>query len=229
MTKEIKATETIGFAMLVSVVGGMMDGYSYIVRGGVFANGQTGNFLKLAIGLAEMDTEKMLRSIIPIIGFWIGIFTAHHIQTKIIQKDPESIHDDRWKIWVLVLEMVLLFIVGFVPDSVLHLVPNTLISFTASMQYCTFRYLNGSMGYSSVFASGNMRSTAEQYYNWLVLRQDANRPKALQYSSIMASFFLGALVVALLARFLQEKAIWIASVLLLAGILRVMNALRSQQ
>ncbi len=229
MTNKGKTTDTIGFAMLMSVIGGMMDGYSYIVRGGVFANGQTGNFLKLAIGLADGDPEKMIRSIVPIIGFWIGIFTAHHIQTTILQKNPERLQDDRWKIWVLVLETALLFIVGFVPDSVLHLVPNTLISFTASMQYCTFRSLNGSMGYSSVFASGNMRSTAEQYYNWLVLRQEENRPKAMQYSSIMASFFLGALIVAFLARFLQEKAIWIASALLLGGILRMVNAIRCQQ
>ena len=37
-------------AMVLSFLGGIMDGYSYAVRGGVFATGQTGNLVLVGFG-----------------------------------------------------------------------------------------------------------------------------------------------------------------------------------
>ena len=40
-------------AGLLSLTGGMLDAYTYVQRGGVFANAQTGNIVKLGILLAQ--------------------------------------------------------------------------------------------------------------------------------------------------------------------------------
>ena len=40
--------ETFRVAALLAVVGGFLDAYTYILRGGVFANAQTGNIVLLA-------------------------------------------------------------------------------------------------------------------------------------------------------------------------------------
>ena len=45
--KKIPAHETFRVAALLALVGGFLDAYIYILRGGVFANAQTGNMVLL--------------------------------------------------------------------------------------------------------------------------------------------------------------------------------------
>ena len=47
--KEIQTSETLKLGILLALSGGFMDAYSYICRGGVFANAQTGNMLLLGV------------------------------------------------------------------------------------------------------------------------------------------------------------------------------------
>ena len=52
--KETKQmSETIRLGMLLAISGGFMDAYSYIERGQVFANAQTGNMLLLGVNLSQ--------------------------------------------------------------------------------------------------------------------------------------------------------------------------------
>ena len=199
MTVKKNVAETIYFSVLMIFIGGMMDGYSYVVRGGVFANGQTGNF------------------IVPIIGFWLGIFAAEHLFHVILKEPDREIRDVRWKRYILWAETVLLLVVGLIPDSTINLVPNSLISFTAALQYCCFRKLDDKATYSSVFASGNMRSCAENYYMGLVLKRPENLKRAKQYTMILLGFLFGAVFAAILARYIGERTIWVTCALLLAA------------
>ncbi|MDO5122198.1 MAG: YoaK family protein, partial [Erysipelotrichaceae bacterium] len=141
MTVKKNVAETIYFSVLMIFIGGMMDGYSYVVRGGVFANGQTGNFIKLGLGVVNLDRTLFVKSIVPIIGFWLGIFAAEHLFHVILKEPDREIRDVRWKRYILWAEMVLLLVVGLIPGSTINLVPNSLISFTAALQYCCFRKL----------------------------------------------------------------------------------------
>lgn len=213
--KNLNITETVWFSILLTCAGGIMDGYSYVVRGGVFANGQTGNFIKLGLGVVNGDPAQIIRSFVPIIGFWLGIFASEHIFHVILKEQDSLMRDVRWKRQILLAETILLFAVGFIPDSTLNLVPNSLISFTAALQYCSFRRMGSSATYSSVFASGNMRSCAENYYLGLVLKRPENLRKAFQYTGILGGFLLGAVAAAVCAGLLGVKTIWIACLLLL--------------
>lgn len=47
MMKITQISESIRLGALLAISGGMMDAYSYIMRGHVFANAQTGNMLLL--------------------------------------------------------------------------------------------------------------------------------------------------------------------------------------
>ena len=49
MFKANQISETIGLGMILAISGGMMDAYSYIQRGEVFANAQTGNMLLFGV------------------------------------------------------------------------------------------------------------------------------------------------------------------------------------
>ena len=49
MNKKVQISESIELGILLALSGGFMDAYSYIGRGEVFANAQTGNMLLLPL------------------------------------------------------------------------------------------------------------------------------------------------------------------------------------
>ena len=53
----IQMSETILIGSLLALAGGFLDAYTYICRGGVFANAQTGNIVLFSMHLCQMDND----------------------------------------------------------------------------------------------------------------------------------------------------------------------------
>ena len=53
MKHSMQISESIGLGTILALSGGFMDAYSYIERGKVFANAQTGNMLLFGVNLSE--------------------------------------------------------------------------------------------------------------------------------------------------------------------------------
>lgn len=206
---DIDITEKLWFGMLLASVGGLMDAYTYAVRGKVFATGQTGNFVLAAVQLTEKNYGGVIHALVPIVSFWIGIFAAWHMFYSISKEKPLA-----WKRGILAASVIILFIAGLIPLSYPNVAADSLVAFAASLQYCAFRKFGTSENYANIFCSGNMRSCADNYYKGIVRKDKQSLKKALRYSYILISFFLGAGIGALAARFLHEKTIWIAVVVL---------------
>lgn len=206
---EIKLTDRIRFHMLLAAAGGVMDAYSYVDRGGVFATGQTGNFVLAAIRLLLKDYKGMGLAFVPIAAFWAGIFLARHFY-YIYNREQV-----RWMSGVLLLAAAVLFLVGFIPHTLPHLFANTAVSFSAAVQFCSFRNFGGTFAYAPVFCTGNMRSCAEMYYEGFVRHDRESRRRAYHYTVILLSFFFGAVIGGALSLWQGEKAIWMCSMLLL--------------
>ena len=202
-------TETLLFCVLLSFVGGIMDVYTYIVHGNVFATGQTGNLILSIIHLTDGDLQKALYPLIPISAFWIGNYAAWQIYHNHFQDRPFH-----WKRTILVIESIILILTGFIPSSYPNVIANLMVSFAASLQFCAFRTFHDKENYASVFCTGNMRSCADHFYKGFALGDRQSLKLALQYSFIILAFAGGALIGALAAKFLQEKAIWAASLIL---------------
>ena len=62
-------SDTILIGGLLAFAGGFMDAYSYLVRGEVFANAQTGNIVLLGINLFRLDASKCILYLIPIVFY----------------------------------------------------------------------------------------------------------------------------------------------------------------
>ena len=90
MKSQANTPERLHLAMLLSVLGGIMDGYSYSVRGGVFATGQTGNLIIFAYRFVHGQHALAFRAFVPILGFWLGIFAAQFILNHIALKKDEN-------------------------------------------------------------------------------------------------------------------------------------------
>ena len=64
-------SESLFIGILLSVSGGIMDAYSYIYRGEVFANAQTGNVLLFSIHLSNGEWVEALHYAFPIMAFCV--------------------------------------------------------------------------------------------------------------------------------------------------------------
>ena len=64
-------SESFITAAFLSISGGLQDAYTYIFRGKVFANAQTGNMLLLGIHLSQKEWGVAAHYFFPVIAFAI--------------------------------------------------------------------------------------------------------------------------------------------------------------
>ena len=115
-------------AICIILSGGFQDAYTYTCRGRVFANAQTGNIVLLSTALFQREWNIMLKYLIPVFSFLIGTAVAECIHIRL--KSYEKLH---WRQIILLCEILLLFVVGFLPHPVEPLA-NALVSFVCALQ-----------------------------------------------------------------------------------------------
>ena len=116
--------ETLPPALLLAVVGGFLDTYTYFTRGGVFANAQTGNMVLLSIAAAQGKFLQAAYYLIPIAAFALGVLVTEGLRAKA----PAG----QWQRTVLFLEAGILGAAGFLPASFPDPPVNILVSFLCS-------------------------------------------------------------------------------------------------
>ena len=79
-----KATihESLLTGILLAIVGGFLDIYTYILKGNVFANAQTGNIVLMGLKIAQSDFMGALYYLLPITAFFLGIVISEYIRHK---------------------------------------------------------------------------------------------------------------------------------------------------
>jgi uncharacterized membrane protein YoaK (UPF0700 family) len=212
-TKHI--SETFKLAALLAVAGGYMDAYSYIYRGKVFANAQTGNIVLLGIKIMEGEIFEAFKYLIPIVAFVAGILVAELISSKY-----RTISRGHWRQIILSIEILALIAVTFIPKGSFDIAANTLISFVSALQVESFRQMNGS-AFASTMCTGNLRSGTECLYLHMFKRDKAMKIKWIQYYGIILFFILGAALGAFITRELLDKAILGCCLLLIMAVLMI--------
>lgn len=187
--------------------GGLQDAYTYCCRDKVFANAQTGNIVLMSTHLFAGDWAGVFRYFVPVISFMAGIFVAECVHRR--YKCMEKVH---WRQLIILVEIVLLFFVGFLPREV-NTFANALVSFVCAMQVQTFRKVNG-YAFASTMCIGNMRSGMDSLCSWVLNRNPAALKKSLYYWGIILLFALGAGLGSLTLDLCGAKAIWLSCLLL---------------
>ena len=194
-------------ALFLSVSGGLQDVYTYLYRGKVFANAQTGNIVLMAVKLFAGKWGEALRYLIPLCAFALGIFVAEFIRLKL--KRMQWLH---WRQLVVLFEILMLFVVGFLPQE-LNLLANSLVSFSCAMQVQSFRKVNG-YAFASTMCIGNLRSGTESLSIYLRDRNIGALKKTAHYYGIILIFAIGAGIGGVCSLHIGIRAIWASSVLL---------------
>ena len=128
---EYQKSDTLILGALLSLSGGFQDAYTYVLRGNVFANAQTGNVVLMSRYIMTGNWGEALQYIFPIVAFAIGILAAEQIGYRF--KDSVKIH---WRQIILIIEIIVLTAVAFLPTPLICL-PMSWSHFPAQ---CRFRH-----------------------------------------------------------------------------------------
>lgn len=194
-------------AVFIILSGGFQDAYTYCCRGGVFANAQTGNIVLMSAALFRGEWDSVMKYFVPILSFLVGIAVAELVH--IHYKRFEKIH---WRQIVLIEEIILLFAVGFIPET-LNALANALVSFVCALQVQTFHKIHG-QPYASTMCIGNMRSGMEALCAYFRCRDREVLKRALTYFAVILVFAAGAGIGSVVSNTLGSGAIWICCGLL---------------
>lgn len=200
-------SSSLRFALLISSASGFLDAYTFLVRGGVFANAQTGNVVLMAVNLARENWWQAQAHLWPILAFVAGVAIGTHVKRG--RLDSVLPHPIRWTVGFQVLVLV---VIGFVPQSVPPSLVTIPIAFIAALQLELFRTI-GNLNYMAIATTGNLARWVEAAYG-RVAREPGSGPGFRTYTFVISAFAGGAIVGAVASQALQERASWIPAVLI---------------
>ena len=203
-------SEAFCTAMFLSLSGGLQDVYTYLFRGKVFANAQTGNIVLMSQSLFDGDLSRFAHYFIPVLSFALGVAAAECIRLR--WRQARRIH---WRQLVVLAEIVLLFAVGFFPAG-WDIGANALVSFACAMQVQAFRKVNG-YAFASTMCIGDLRSGVEALCIWRKTHEPHAKDRMVRYFGIILLFALGAGLGSKSAAQLGGRAIWISCCFLLVS------------
>lgn len=196
-------SEAMPTGIFLTLSGGFQDAYTYYTRGKVFANAQTGNIILLGHNEMNGDFTDAFRYLAPVLAFAGGIYISEVIRG--IYREYGKLH---WRQIVVALEILLLFVVGFLPQS-MNMAANILVSFVCAMQVEAFRKMKG-CAYASTMCIGNLRSATEMLYRYRHTKEKGCLEKCLRYYGVILVFGIGAALGSLMTSLFKERTIWIS-------------------
>lgn len=174
-------------AYILTAVGGFLDAYTYFERGGVFANAQTGNIVKLGIALANGARDQYLSYLLPICSFAAGLMASLAVKEVLERRQVRLVRRT-----VLAAEIVGLAIVGFVPlGEQWDKLANCIVSFVAAMQYETFTTFRGE-AIVTTMSTGNLRKMVDALFLGIIHNDTEKLLRSVLFLTIIATFTFGA-------------------------------------
>ena len=205
-------SESFLTAVFLSLSGGLQDAYTYLFRGKVFANAQTGNIVLLSANIMDGRWDKVLHYLVPLCAFALGVLAAEKMREHF--QAMQRLH---WRQLVVLGEVLLLFAVGFLPQSQ-NLLANAIVSFSCAMQVQAFRKVNG-YAFASTMCIGNLRSGMESLCAYGKTKDKKILRKSGNYFGIIFLFAVGAALGGHMIGYIGARTIWISCIILLISFL----------
>lgn len=204
-------SDTFVVAALLAAAGGFLDAYTYLCRGGVFANAQTGNMVLLALRAAEGRWQEAAAYLAPILAFALGVLVAEGVRARCPAQG--RFH---WRHWVLGVEILALGGTALIPNGAWDGVVNVTVSFVCALQVEAFRKVRG-QPFASTMCTGNLRSGTEALYHGAMTRDRALLRRSGYYFGVIVCFLLGAALGGRLAPLFPQQAVLAAALCQLAA------------
>ena len=164
-----QVSETMRLGILLALSGGLMDAYSYLFRGEVFANAQTGNILLCSVALSQGEWGVAVQYAFPVLAFGLGILMTFLIRQR-FRNRTNRIH---WR--------------------QANLLANSLISLACGFQVEAFRKIHGN-AIATTMCIGNLRAGIHAAAEFGFSRKREDRNRAITYFTVILAFALGAVL-----------------------------------
>ncbi|WP_036742934.1 YoaK family protein [Peptoniphilus rhinitidis] len=201
--------ETFLVLVFITIAGGFQDAYSYLMRGKVFANAQTGNIVLLFKNVVDLDFRTALSYLIPVISFALGVYIAVRFEDAI---DKRVLH---WRQYIIALEVIIMIIVSIIPEN-LNDLANALLSFSCAMQVYAFKKIYG-LNFATTMCIGNLRSATENLSKYHITKNKDYLENAKKYYTVIFIFGMGAALGYITSELVGLKSILIATILLIVS------------
>jgi len=206
--------EGLRVSLILTLVGGFLDAYTYLLMGGVFANAQTGNVVLLALSLLDIPKTTFFKFLLPILAFLVGVMIS-----ELVRANRSLQERSRWAVVVVAFEVVVLALVGVFAGVLFPSTVNCVISLIAGLQASSFKKVRNSP-FATTMVTGNLRSATELAVQFLLKKSPGAHWQALTYLLVVGVFIAGAALGALAASTLSY-----ASIILCCGLLAVVGLL----
>lgn len=216
--KEFLESERLIIFIGLMSVGGFLGAFTYNLRGGVFCNAQTANFVLLAMELGRGSLRGAAYLLIPIGAYFLGAVISEAV--------PLSLRKTgfvRWDTLLVGFEVIVTFLLGLLPDSAPYQITQVAVNFICSMQYNTFRQAEGTP-MATTFCTNHLRQTGIFFVEWLRKKNDSAAKRCFKHISMLVFFVCGGIISTILCRFLSGRAIWGASLILLVLFIDLLRA-----
>lgn len=188
--------------VLLMFVGGFFGAFTYSIRGGVFCNAQTANFVLSAMALGNGEWGKFLYYLIPMTAYFLGAFISESVPSYV--KGHLYI---RWDTLFIAVEMGVVVLLGLIPESAPCQISQVLVNFIASMQYNTFRQ-SQSIPMATTFCTNHLRQVGVSASKALRHGDQAAVRRMLYHCRMLLFFVLGGVIATVLCRYFLGKAIF---------------------
>ncbi len=205
-------SEALPLGLLLALTGGILDAYTYLNRGAVFATAETGNLVLLGVNLAMGHWLKVIYYLLPISSYAAGLLVTLAFHRR---SDKLFFH---WRQFVVLTECLVVLLATIIPQGDLDPLVNCMIAFISAMQVQTFRKFRG-CACATTMCTGNLRSGVEALYFHLADKEPGSLDRAKVYFGLIASFVTGAVISSLLAPLFAGRAILVAILPLAASFL----------
>ena len=205
MRHDYQRSESFRATAMLAVAGGFLDAYTYLCRGQVFANAQTGNMVLLAVRLAEGSWAQAFHYLMPILAFALGVLVA-----EVVRRNSRHAGRFHWRHTVLLVEMAVLVAVALAPVGEWDSLVNVAVSFVCALQVEAFRKVHGH-AFASTMCTGNLRSGTEALYRCVSEQARGSLRTAGCYFAVIACFLCGAALGGLLLPVLGQWTVLVAA------------------
>ncbi|QTQ10993.1 DUF1275 domain-containing protein [Treponema parvum] len=208
-TKIGKNNENIKIGICLSLLGGFLDSYSYILKGNVFANAQTGNVVLIFIALANREFNKSVKYLIPVVTFAVGIFISELLKTK------RNLRSHIRLKMILILEAVLIACIAFFGKNYSNHAVNCVISFIAAVQVANFDRIDNSP-IATTMITGNLKSGMIQLSQYIHTKNRDCLYSFIKYMIVICNFGIGVIIGCVSIRLYSEYSILVCEIFLIS-------------
>ncbi len=199
--KDVLECEKWWTFVLLMFVGGYFGAFTYSIRGGVFCNAQTANFVLSAVALGNGRWGDFLYYLIPMTAYFLGAFISESVPTYI----KSHLHI-RWDTLFLLIEIVVVVFLALLPERAPFRITHILINLVASMQYNTFRQTQH-IPMATTFCTNHLRQVGVAASQALRHRDRRGLRRMLAHCQMLLAFVAGGTAAAVLCRYLQGRAL----------------------